>query len=317
MELGQAPAKAPAPAQTDASQTNGRPNSQLADSLTDQPHSQDLQRPNGAPVSRQRVAEEPSLTVIRPGHPAPTTESGSNSGTENEESDAMEESSGGDSRSDGGHALPRRPPPHTPTGPANSRAGFAPRNDLRTSPSEPRRKIYRASSLRECKDLIADLETQFSDKPQSYKLNVHKIQLGETYLSDSQLERWKLQRREFIEPSWTLFRLLLAELIADIVPAEVARSKYTDSSQGKGETVLNYALYLQTFAPHFNSAHHNRLRHLWDRVNSELKGMADRNWEGFQTYHQFLDFLIKIEDSLPSRSRPGDFRPRKRRRSNS
>lgn len=83
------------------------------------------------------------------------------------------------------------------------------------------------------------------------------------------------------------------------------RVDYTPNTyQRDSQSVTEYAIWLQQFAPHFRSSGHNPMRHLFDRIVPGIKEhMASRNkgYEGFRDMTVFVEYLQSMEDAIPER----------------
>ncbi|KAJ5988656.1 hypothetical protein N7481_003866 [Penicillium waksmanii] len=291
------------------------------------PQSQHSRRPSEPANPLSPITEqEPCLTVIPPRTRSQVSEaeSGSEHSTVISEEHESDQSDGSHSRNsdpdesmDMDQSSSPQIPSNTPRGPSRSMT-TAPLSRgaqrLQHPAPDPSMPKYQADSWQSCLKLMQALETHFSIHPEFYSFEDRKVQLGEKYLNAALASEWDDRRRKLRGPSWVAFCLFLAEQLAEFVKPDVARRKYTGTYQRQGEGILNFAMYLQQYAPHFNSAHHNRVRHFHDRVLPKFRNRAGRKWHNFDGLHEIVECMVKVEQSLPNYDGLG---PRKRVRANS
>ncbi|KAJ5750523.1 hypothetical protein N7533_007551 [Penicillium manginii] len=280
------------------------------------PQSQHPRHPDGpvgpsSPVT-DRIIEKLCLTVIHPKTRSQASDAGSgseemsHSTVVNEEqeidqsSDSQSEGSDSDEQMDMNESSSPQIPPHTPRAPSRA-VSTAPLSreprDLQHPAPTPNLASYQAGSWGEMKSLVAALEVHFLRFPEFYSAEDHKVKVGELYLEATSASEWRDRRRKLTRPSWIAF-CFLAEQLALTIEPDTARRLYTSTHQKPGEPVLNFALCLQEYAPHSNPAHHNRVRHFYDRLLPVLKSQAGKNWESFDDIHEIVECMVKAEQSL-------------------
>ncbi|OQE17527.1 hypothetical protein PENSTE_c020G07260 [Penicillium steckii] len=298
------------PPQHGETQVNGRSNSQSglppldpAPPLTIGQRSQaqmtqETRRPSGPTAPVQHI-EERTLTVKHP-DPAPRPSDASEDLSEDmdessNEGSTNDEGSGSDEKMD--QSSSPLAPPLTPTEPIRTKPnGLSYRDGRGPAHPSPSIKIpmYEARSMRECTNLIDDLEKHFSNYPKFYSAEDHKVQMGENYLDSRLFGDWNARRRTLSRPSWTAFCIFLAEQLSDLTPRLIALERYDGSNQMPGQSCMGFAMYLAQYAPHANRMD-NRSLHFWGHMDRRLKGLAGRNWRDFGNFWDFLDFLIDVE----------------------
>lgn len=303
-----APTPATAPVTAPAPPDEGRPNSKSDPMPVDRPlrspvqppQSPHLRRASGQSVPAPRDFEERSLTVIHPSvQPWPATSDPIDGSTNMDKDSGSESSRNEDADSDEqmGKSSSSEVPPRTPTGPARLIKKDSP---ARPPPAgAPNPPLYQASNWFECMRLIAFLETTFARS--NFKKEAPKVRFAESYLNANMLKDWEIRRQGLPRPSWTAFRLFLAEQLAYRESPSDARRRYENKIQQPGEEIMHYALSRETSAWHYGK--YNKLRHLWERLEPEIKNKSGRNWTGFDHYHEYVDFLIGVEESIAARSR--------------
>lgn len=116
-------------------------------------------------------------------------------------------------------------------------------------------KMCEAKSWWECRNLMGGLETHFSRYPNLFARD-RQLELAERYLAPEVRDRWTRHCRELRRVTWFDFCVFLAHQVADKVSGSTSRRMYSKTVQKESQSITEYAIWLQQFAPHFNSPRH-------------------------------------------------------------
>lgn len=208
-------------------------------------------------------------------------------------------------------------PSGSPTQPARRFGGLPPtepRSQFRLSPVVPapgELPLYSARSWWEFKTFMSELQDRF-DQCGNYCKEARKIEFGRKNLSRVLLEKLDEPAARLNTAPWFAFCVFLV----DQIPSEGAGNfKYSNTYQRINQSVCILALELLRWAPDNFGAAHNRLRHLWDRVLTEIRSRAHKSWEDFDDFYVFAAYLQQSQDSFSIRKPgvdPSQQPPRKR-----
>lgn len=150
---------------------------------------------------------------------------------------------------------------------------------------------------------MGSLEMQFSRYP-NYFSRDRQLALAKRYLAPELADRWDLISRAMPRVTWFDLCAFLAKQIAPTLSAGSSRRLYTATHQKDTQSVTEYAIWLQQFAPQFNSPGDSPIRHLYDRILPCIKKhMASRNkgYDGFRDLAGFVEYLQSMGDAIPER----------------
>ena len=102
-----------------------------------------------------------------------------------------------------------------------------------------------------------------------------KIEIGRSNLPRVLCDKWDKYAASLGSPTWFVFCVFLV----DQIPSDgVEDFKHSDIYQWDNQSVCTFALELLRRTQGNSNAAHNRLRHLWDRVDPEIRSGALYNW---------------------------------------
>ncbi|KAJ5591457.1 uncharacterized protein N7459_001826 [Penicillium hispanicum] len=196
------------------------------------------------------------------------------------------------------HQTPSPPPPQAPryvSPPKGPRSQSRPK--LSPVPPEPHLKPYEGKSWWECRNLLSNLDAQFSKYP-AYYTEDGKVLCGKRYLSPDLLNKWNAYANRLSRVPWLAFCTFVSQQLPCDIPQEKARAIYQKAEQKPSQSVTIFSLSMLRYAPYFNPRGHNRLRHLWDHTLPAIRSASQKTWRDFEDFHEFVAYLQEVQNSL-------------------
>lgn len=186
-----------------------------------------------------------------------------------------------------GASLFDEPPARKTPAPTNNRLAPKP-------PPRPPIPNYHATSWMEFRNFTSNIEVHFGKSPLFYN-DYHKIESGKQALAEPLLARWNAYADRIPKVSWLTFCTFLVQLLPPEGTEEESRKKYCDVVQKPSQPLRQFVFLMLRYAKCWNSKGHNRLRHLWERLDRSLQNKSKKSWQDFEDFHDFVTYLESVE----------------------
>ena len=186
-----------------------------------------------------------------------------------------------------GASLFDEPPARKTPAPTNNRLAPKP-------PPRPPIPTYHATSWMEFRNFTSNIEVHFGKSPLFYN-DYHKIESGKQALAEPLLARWNAYADRIPKVSWLTFCTFLVQLLPPEGTEEESRKKYCDVFQKPSQSLRQFVFLMLRYAKCWNSKGHNRLRHLWERLDRSLQNKSKKSWQDFEDFHDFVTYLESVE----------------------
>ena len=234
------------------------------------------------PVSRD---ETPSNQTARQQSIAPRGRSPVRGGTvQGNNQKGLQTPTGSGARS---HATPG-PLPHRPdSGPASptSRKLVA-RRMSSPAPPEPGLAPTDGKDFWACRNYINNLESHFKEY-HKYYTEERKVAAGRRLIAPC------------LRGEWNVCAFICNQAAKKMHQPDAAR-QYLRTNQKPRQSVRDYALWVQLYAPHCTRPGWDELRHLWDRISSDTRNRATKDYQDFKDLAAFVTYLENVERTSPN-----------------
>lgn len=180
-------------------------------------------------------------------------------------------------------------------------------------PPEPHCASYQATGWQECTNLIGALNTQFKRNSNFYHNDLRKVQCGERFLTQSVLKKWGSYKQQLVRITWLEFCFFLVKIMPSEGPAECERGVYAQLEQRPGQTIKNFALSIVRYSRSWKDSSHDPMSHMWRNISPSIRRKATKNYEDFDNFGDFVEYLAEIEDKLQKDTRGPNRAPKRPR----
>ncbi|KAJ5609261.1 hypothetical protein N7528_009828 [Penicillium herquei] len=162
------------------------------------------------------------------------------------------------------------------------------------APAAPRVPTYMAGSWWEFRNFTGNIEVHFKTHANYYD-DERKIEAGKGCLHEPLLARWNAYANRLPRVSWLTFCTFLVQLLPPDGTEQESRKLYCNVKQGHGQSLRDFVFLMLRYAKCWNTKDHNRLLHLWERINPSIRDQCSRTWRDFEDFHDFVTYLQSVE----------------------
>jgi hypothetical protein len=191
------------------------------------------------------------------------------------------------------------------------------------APPVPNVPVYNGRALGEYKNYTVGLERHFDKYPEWYNTDQRKLTRALKHVTIGLEDEWKRHTRSLPSDQITYgaFCTFLIHQLQHGVYPDLAKSRYKDSFQRPAQSVTDFSNWMQQWEPYINErmSERDRMRHLFEHLLNKVRSEAEKTYLDFTNYHDFVNYLQRVEDNISSRGDALGRRanPRKRPRSHS
>ncbi|KAJ5947758.1 hypothetical protein N7466_000773 [Penicillium verhagenii] len=171
--------------------------------------------------------------------------------------------------------------------------------DATPAPPKPPVPTYQGHDWGECRNSTGNIEVHFKKYAAFYCNDARKIQTGRGAIARQLVGQWDSYAKKLTTPTWFSFCTFLVEVMPLAGGEENCRHNYNQMYQRENQPVREFVLHSLRYAKSWKKNGHCRLRHLYDRLAPPLGASLDKTWRDFTDYHEFVEYLVKVQDKLP------------------
>lgn len=198
------------------------------------------------------------------------------------------------------HATPGHLPPRPDSGPASptSRKSVA-RRMSSPAPPEPKLSPTDGKDYWACRNYIKNLELHFKEYQQYYN-EERKVAAGRRLIAPCLRGEWNAYAGKHQRMTWFDVCAFICNQAARKIQQRDAVRQYLHTNQKPHQNVRDFALWVQMYAPHCTRPGWDELRHLWDRISSDIRKRASKDFKDFKDLAAFVTYLEAVERTSPN-----------------
>jgi hypothetical protein len=185
-----------------------------------------------------------------------------------------------------------------------------------SAPPVPNVAVYNGRSLGEFKNYTIGLDRHFDKYSDWYRDEENKVTRALKHITLTLEDDWKrhILNQSPDQNTYAKLRTFLIHQINKGCNPGTAKQRYLDSFQRDGQSVADFSNWMQQWEPHFKNdfSERDRMRHIFEHLKTRVRNEADKTYLDFTNYDDFVDYLVRVEESVERGGR--DSNPRKRSR---
>lgn len=150
-----------------------------------------------------------------------------------------------------------------------------------------------------CRNYINNLESHFKEY-HHYYTEERKVAAGRRYIAPCLRGEWNAYAGKHQRMTWFDVCAFVCNQAATKVAQPDAARQYLRSNQKPLQSVRDYALWVQLYAPHCTRPGWDERRHLWDRISSDITKRASKDFNNFKDLSAFVAYLEAVERTSPN-----------------
>ena len=175
------------------------------------------------------------------------------------------------------------------------------RRGLSLEPEPPFVKPSNAQNFFTCREFIVDMENHFARHPHYYN-DERKVALARRMVApslDADYRRFVDRRISEAPVTWFDFCVFMLNQAANSHKAPDAIQKYLRSTQRPQQSIRDFALWLQQYAPHYQKGDKDDRKHLIERAHASLRDRARRPYNSYPDFASYVAYLEQVEKCSP------------------
>lgn len=175
------------------------------------------------------------------------------------------------------------------------------RRGLSLEPEPPFVKPSNAQNFFTCREFIVDMENHFARHPHYYN-DERKVALARRMVApslDADYRRFVNRRISEAPVTWFDFCVFMLNQAANSHKAPDAIQKYLRSTQRPQQSIRDFALWLQQYAPHYQKGDKDDRKHLIERAHTNLRDRARRAYNSYPDFASYVAYLEHVEKCSP------------------
>ncbi|KAF7713626.1 Uncharacterized protein PECH_006250 [Penicillium ucsense] len=157
------------------------------------------------------------------------------------------------------------------------------------SPPPPNIQLTAANTFFSCRQLISGMEDHFQNHRRYFIDDSKKVSCAEQFLAPVVSDAYRtFSSRRALPITWFDFCVFLLNYSSSSHRAPDAIMKYNNSYQRANQSIWDFALWIQQYAPHYQKGDKDERKHLLEHSRQELQMAARQNYKGYPTLASYV-----------------------------